>query len=69
MRDLGTLVLSTMSLLNQSPKSSRNPEKKRRKKFKGQRTWRTQRKQGPLNQLDQSSHKISETKGARAEAL
>lgn len=68
-RDLGTLFLSRTSLSNQSPKTSGNPEKKRHKECKCQRTWRTQRKQGPLNQLDQRSHKISETKGARAEAL
>jgi hypothetical protein len=50
-------ALNEMSLPNPSPQSSERAEKK----CKSQRGWRISRKQGPLNQYEQSSYKLTET--------
>lgn len=35
--------------------------KKKQKEWKGQKGWRTSRKQGPLRQHDQSAYELTET--------
>jgi hypothetical protein len=52
-----------MSLSNPSPRDSRNPMEKETEGLE-ETEWRTARKQGPLNQPDQSSDELAGTEAA-----